>query len=200
MLIRLAGSLKLGHLKAAGIMRTLQVRDKPTTLARALSEIGRIAKTDPHPSLRRRRGVPPAHPDPAQPHGTAPSPRPAHSSRRTRRNQESAPAGTGRAAWRPRPRSQCRRALERHLHAGSHPPGQVGRHGRQQRRHRPPLPADLAPSQLPRAVRLLAARHRYERRSQAAQEPYFRMGLLNSLMPLFCSAQPHRPIWRRLPR
>jgi TnpA family transposase len=44
-LIRLAGSLKLGHLKAAGIMRTLQVKDKPTTLARALSEIGRIAKT-----------------------------------------------------------------------------------------------------------------------------------------------------------
>jgi TnpA family transposase len=43
--IRLAGSLKLGHLKAAGIMRTLQVRDKPTSLARALSEIGRIAKT-----------------------------------------------------------------------------------------------------------------------------------------------------------
>ena len=43
--IRLAGSLKLGHLKAAGIMRTLQVRDKPTTLARALTEIGRIAKT-----------------------------------------------------------------------------------------------------------------------------------------------------------
>jgi TnpA family transposase len=39
------GSLKLGHLKAAGIMRTLQVRDKPTTLARALSEIGRVAKT-----------------------------------------------------------------------------------------------------------------------------------------------------------
>ena len=43
--IRLAGSLKLGHLKAAGIMRTLQVCDKPTTLARALAEIGRIAKT-----------------------------------------------------------------------------------------------------------------------------------------------------------
>ena len=44
-MIRLAGSLKSGHLKAAGLMRTLQVRDKPTTLARALSEIGRIAKT-----------------------------------------------------------------------------------------------------------------------------------------------------------
>ncbi len=44
-LIRLAGSLKLGHLKAAGIMRTLQVKHRPATLARALSEIGRIAKT-----------------------------------------------------------------------------------------------------------------------------------------------------------
>ena len=43
--IRLAGLLKLGHLKVAGIMRTLQVRDKPATLARALAEIGRIAKT-----------------------------------------------------------------------------------------------------------------------------------------------------------
>lgn len=44
-LIRLAGSLKLGHLKAAGIMRTLQVKDRPTTLAKALAELGRIAKT-----------------------------------------------------------------------------------------------------------------------------------------------------------
>jgi TnpA family transposase len=44
-LIRLAGSLKLGHLQAAGVMRTLQVKDRPTTLARALSELGRIIKT-----------------------------------------------------------------------------------------------------------------------------------------------------------
>lgn len=44
-LIRLAGSLKLGHLRAAGVMRTLQVKDKPTTLARALTELGRIIKT-----------------------------------------------------------------------------------------------------------------------------------------------------------
>jgi TnpA family transposase len=44
-LIRLAGSLKLGHLRAAGVMRTLQVKDKPTTLARALTELGRIVKT-----------------------------------------------------------------------------------------------------------------------------------------------------------
>lgn len=44
-LIRLAGSLKLGHLKAAGVMRTLQVKDNPTTLARALAELGRIIKS-----------------------------------------------------------------------------------------------------------------------------------------------------------
>jgi len=43
--LRLAGSLKLGHLKAAGVMRILQVKDRPTTLARALSELGRIIKT-----------------------------------------------------------------------------------------------------------------------------------------------------------
>lgn len=44
-LIRLAGSLKLGHLKAAGVMRILQVRDRPTTLARALMQLGRLIKT-----------------------------------------------------------------------------------------------------------------------------------------------------------
>ncbi len=31
------------------------------------------------------------------------------------------------------------------------------------------------------------------RRSEAAKEPDFRMGFLNSLMPVFCSTQPHRP-------
>ena len=44
-MLRLAGSLKLGHLQASGIMRTLQVKDQPTTLARALAELGRIIKT-----------------------------------------------------------------------------------------------------------------------------------------------------------
>lgn len=44
-LIRLAGSLKLGYVQAAGVMRTLQIKDRPTTLARALSELGRVAKT-----------------------------------------------------------------------------------------------------------------------------------------------------------
>lgn len=44
-LIRLAGSLKLGHLKAAGVTRILQVRDRPTTLAKALTQLGRLIKT-----------------------------------------------------------------------------------------------------------------------------------------------------------
>jgi TnpA family transposase len=44
-LLRLAGSLKLGRIHAGAIMRILQVKDRPTTLARALAELGRIIKT-----------------------------------------------------------------------------------------------------------------------------------------------------------
>lgn len=44
-LVRFAGSLKLGHLKATGVMRILQVRDRPTTLAKALIHLGRLIKT-----------------------------------------------------------------------------------------------------------------------------------------------------------
>ncbi len=44
-LLRLAGSLKLGRVPATGIMRTLQVGDRPTRLAQALAEFGRIEKT-----------------------------------------------------------------------------------------------------------------------------------------------------------
>lgn len=44
-LLCLAGSLKLGRVPATGIMRTLQVGDRPTTLAKALAEFGRIEKT-----------------------------------------------------------------------------------------------------------------------------------------------------------
>jgi TnpA family transposase len=43
--LRLAGSLKLGRVSATGIMRTLQVGDRPTQLALALAEFGRIEKT-----------------------------------------------------------------------------------------------------------------------------------------------------------
>lgn len=44
-ILRLAGSLKLGRIPATGIMRTLQVGDRPTRLAQALAEFGRIEKT-----------------------------------------------------------------------------------------------------------------------------------------------------------
>jgi TnpA family transposase len=44
-LLRLAGSLKLGMVQAGGLMRTLQTNDRPTRLARALEELGRIVKT-----------------------------------------------------------------------------------------------------------------------------------------------------------
>ena len=44
-MLRLAGSLKLGRVSATGIMRTLQVGDRPTRLALAIAELGRIDKT-----------------------------------------------------------------------------------------------------------------------------------------------------------
>jgi TnpA family transposase len=44
-MLRLAGSLLLGRVPAAGIMRTLQVGDNPTRLAQAIAEFGRIDKT-----------------------------------------------------------------------------------------------------------------------------------------------------------
>ena len=44
-LLRLAGSLKLGTVQAAGLIRTLQTKDRPTKLARALEEWGRLVKT-----------------------------------------------------------------------------------------------------------------------------------------------------------
>jgi TnpA family transposase len=44
-LLRLAGSLKLGTVQASGLIRTLQTKDRPTRLARALEEVGRLVKT-----------------------------------------------------------------------------------------------------------------------------------------------------------
>jgi TnpA family transposase len=44
-LLRLTGSLKLGLVQVGGLMRTLQTNDRPTRLARALEELGRIVKT-----------------------------------------------------------------------------------------------------------------------------------------------------------
>lgn len=44
-LLCLVGSLKLGRVPATGIMRTLQIGDRPTALAKALAEFGRIEKT-----------------------------------------------------------------------------------------------------------------------------------------------------------
>lgn len=44
-LLRLAGSLKLGVVQAGGLTRTLQTNDRPTKLARALQELGRLVKT-----------------------------------------------------------------------------------------------------------------------------------------------------------
>src|SRR5262245_17792113 len=44
-MLRLAGSLKLGTIQATSVMRTLQIDDRPTKLAQAVAEYGRIDKT-----------------------------------------------------------------------------------------------------------------------------------------------------------
>ena len=44
-MLRLAGSLKLGVVQAMSVMRTLQVGERPTKLAQAVAEVGRIDKT-----------------------------------------------------------------------------------------------------------------------------------------------------------
>lgn len=44
-MLRTVGSLKLGRVRATDIMRTLQVGDRPTGLAQAFAEFGRIDKT-----------------------------------------------------------------------------------------------------------------------------------------------------------
>jgi len=46
--LRLAGSLKLGRVPATGIMRTLQVGDRPTQLALALAEGGLLSEVQPN--------------------------------------------------------------------------------------------------------------------------------------------------------
>ena len=44
-LLRLAGSLKLGHIHAGAVMRTLYIGERTTALAKALRELGRIVKS-----------------------------------------------------------------------------------------------------------------------------------------------------------
>lgn len=44
-MLRLIGSLKLGRVPAMGIMRPLQIDERPTGLAQAIAEIGCIDKT-----------------------------------------------------------------------------------------------------------------------------------------------------------
>jgi TnpA family transposase len=44
-MLRLAGSLKLGTVQATSVMKTLRIDDRPTKLAQAVAEVGRIDKT-----------------------------------------------------------------------------------------------------------------------------------------------------------
>jgi TnpA family transposase len=167
-LIRLAGSLKLGHLKATGVMRMLQVKDRPTTLARALSELGRIIKTmhilryiDDQPfrrriltqlnrqELRHKLGRRVHHGDRGE--------------IRSSLRQES--RGATRSA---RSGPQRHRPLERHLHARGAAPARRPWTGPASRRYRTAVAHHVASHQFPRPLRILPPRRRRKRRPQAA--------------------------------
>src|SRR4029079_3915616 len=44
-LVRVAGSLRMGTVSASDLMHTLQLSNRPSTLAKAIAEVGRCAKT-----------------------------------------------------------------------------------------------------------------------------------------------------------
>jgi TnpA family transposase len=44
-ILRIVGSLKLGRIRASEVLRMLKYEDRPTTLGRAIAEVGRISKT-----------------------------------------------------------------------------------------------------------------------------------------------------------
>lgn len=44
-LLRVAGSLKMGTIRASELLRSLHFGSRPSTLARAIGEVGRVAKT-----------------------------------------------------------------------------------------------------------------------------------------------------------
>jgi TnpA family transposase len=85
-LLRVAGSLATGAVRASDILRVLQGGGRPTTLGRAIAEYGRIAKTLHLPASGRRAAEPAGVTAPAGPQGL---PRPA------RRAAPALPRGPG---------------------------------------------------------------------------------------------------------
>ena len=71
-ILLVAGSLVQGTVRASELIRALQRGGRPSSLARAISEIGRIAKNTSPSGLHRRRSVPPSHSATDQSRGRAP--------------------------------------------------------------------------------------------------------------------------------
>src|ERR1700687_4236796 len=116
-MLRTVGSLKLGRVPATGIMRTLQVGDRPTRLAQAFAEFGRIDKTIHtltylDDETKRRATL-------IQLNRGEGSPLLGASVRwQTWRAAAALSRRPGRSARRNRTRRQYDRAVEHHLHAG----------------------------------------------------------------------------------
>src|SRR5229473_4185803 len=116
-MLRTVGSLKLGRVPATGIMRTLQVGDRPTRLAQAFAEFGRIDKTIHtltylDDETKRRATLIQLNRGEGR-HSLA---RAVFHGKRGELRQ--LPRRPGRSARRTRTRRQCDRAVEHHLHAG----------------------------------------------------------------------------------
>jgi hypothetical protein len=157
-LLRLAGSLKLGLVQATSIMRTLRIDDRPTRLAQAVAELGRIDKTvhgltyvDDESKRRRtltqlksRRGPPQT--------------RASSLPRQTRPNYVSATGKGKRTSWGRWAGSQHHRALEHHLHRCSSATASNGRIARKSGRSCASVAPGIRPYQPAGQVFLLAAR------------------------------------------
>lgn len=153
-LLRLAGSLKLGRIHAGAIMRVLQVKDRPTTLAKALAELGRIVKTlhmlgyiDSEETRRRVC------------HGNRGEIRKVY-----RQEQEEQLGALGLNPQRDRP-------VELYLHPGSARPARQRRMEHQPPRHRQDLSTRPQAHQLPRPICLPPARGGRRGRPSPAPQP-----------------------------
>ena len=171
-LLHLAGSLKLGTVQAAGLIRTLQTNDRPTRLARSLEEWGRVVKSlyllsyiDDEAYRRRilvqlNRGESRHQLARAVFHG-----------KRARRTAPTLPRRPGGPTRRPGPGGQRHRALEHNLHGRGIEPASRRGLRRAPGGRGPPVAARLRAHQHARPLRLHPARRRRARRTPAPAKP-----------------------------
>ena len=112
-ILRVAGSLSTGTVRASELLRVLQGGGRPTRLGRAIAELGRIAKTLHLLALDRQRAAATRDRRRAQPPREPALRRPGHLARQRRAAAPALSRRPRRPARRARLRAQRARALER---------------------------------------------------------------------------------------